>query len=375
MADKRAYKSGTVYQRKSDGRWIGSLPDGHGGRARYVTGTDKAAVEKRLAALATSMTSPRKPRAEMVAAFLARWLDGEEKRGRLRPRTASGYRTLIELHIAPAIGRIRIDELDASDVDGMVGKVMAHRSPQTARHAHKVLRRALGQAVKWDLIPRNVATLVDAPTVPRPRVHPLTADEARRFLAATADDPRHALYALALTTGMRRGELLALKWPDIDLKAGTVRVEHSLRQLSRWRFVRDDPKTDKSRRTLTIPGPALAALRAHKAAATTTGYVFARPDGRPLPPAEVTRDFQVTLIAHGFRKVRFHDLRHTAANLMLDALGGDVVAVSKTLGHATIATTVDLYGTAADDARRRAAAAMERALEAPTRQKNGRRRP
>jgi len=278
---------------------------------------------------------------------------------------------LIALHIEPVIGRLRIDELDASDVDRMVRSVMAHRSPQTARHAHKVLRRALGQAVRWDLVPRNVATLVDAPTVKRTVLHPLTADEARRFLAATVDDPRHALYALAITTGMRRGELLALKWPDVDLVAGTVRVEHSLRQLSRYRFVRDEPKTDRSRRTLVLPEITAVALRKHKAGASSTGYVFARPDGRPWAPSEVTRTFQATLLAHGFRRVRFHDLRHTAANLMLDAMGGDIRAVSATLGHSTIATTVDVYGTAADDARRRAARAMDDVMGSQTRRRKG----
>lgn len=358
--DKRAYRSGTVYQRKSDGRWIGSIPDGHGGRARYVTGTDRATVEKRLADLSKSMTSPRKPRSETVAAFLGRWLDGESQRGRLRPRTATGYQALIDLHIVPAIGRLRLDELTAADVDRMVRSVMEHRSAQTARHAHKVIRRALGQAERWDLVPRNVAALVDAPTVRRAPIHPLTADEAMRFLEATQKDDRYALYALAITTGMRRGELLALKWADIDLKAGTVRVEHSLRQLSRYRFVREEPKTEKSRRTLAIPEPALSALR--KMPRATTGYVFARPDGRPLPPAEVTRDFQARLVGLGFRRIRFHDLRHTAANLMLDESGGDIRTVSAVLGHATITTTVDLYGTAVDDARKRGARAMERAL-------------
>lgn len=360
-ADKRTYRSGTIYQRKSDGRWIGSLPDGHGGRARYVTGTDRETVEKRLAALSSLTTSPRAPATETVAAFLARWLDRERQRGRLRPRTADGYETLIRLHINPAIGRIRLPALTAADIDHMVGLVLENRSQQTARHAYKVVHRALNQAVRWDLLDRNPADRVDAPKVAAPTPHPLTADEARRFLEATADDPRFALYALAITTGMRRGELLALKWADIDMAAGTVRVEKSLRQLDRYRFAREQTKTEKSRRTLPIPGVALRALKAMPKG--TTGYVFARPDGRPLPPAEVTRQFQATLTAHGFREVRFHDLRHTAANLALDRMGGDIRAVSAMLGHASIATTVGLYGTAADDARRRAAKAMDDVFE------------
>lgn len=361
MTDKRAYRTGTVYQRKSDGRWIASIPDGHGGRARYVTATDRATVEKRLAELASSTTSPRKPSTETVAAFLGRWLEGERRRGRLRPRTADGYETLMALHINPVLGRIRLPDVTAADIDHMVNRVLDTRSPQTARHAYKVVHRALGQAVKLDLLPRNPADRVEAPKVRQPSPNPLTVEDARRFLEAAVKEPLFALYALAITTGMRRGEILALKWSDIDMAAGTVRVEKSLRQLDRYRFVRDQTKTEKSRRTLPIPGVALRALQAMPK--VTTGYVFARPDGRPLPPAEVTRGFQACLTRHGFREVRFHDLRHTAANLALDRMGGDIRAVSAMLGHASINTTIALYGTAADDARRRAAKAMDDIFE------------
>jgi integrase len=358
----RKYGTGTIYQRSSDGRWIASLPDGHGGRARYVTGTDRATVERRLRE-ARSSTSRRKPASETVQAFLGRWLDDAAATS-LRPRTAATYRTTVERHIVPAVGRIRLVDLDASDVARMVsGMLRAGYAPQTAKHAHKILRVALAQAVRWDLVPRNVAALVRAPRVVRRPVEGLTADEALRFLDATRDDPWHALYVLAITTGMRRGELLALRWQDIDLAAGTVRVEHTLRQVSAWRWAWETPKTDSSRRTLPLTRRAVEALREHRAGATSAVVVFARPDGRPLPPAEVTRTFQAALARHGIRKVRFHDMRHTAAQLLLDRMGGDIRAVSATLGHASIATTVGIYGGMADDARRRAAAAMDDVME------------
>lgn len=360
-AERRAYGAGTCYQRKSDGRWIASIPDGHGGRARYVTGTSREDVLRRLETAKKSTTSPRAASAESVAAFLERWLKGERARGRLRPRTADGYETLIRLHINPVLGRMRLEAVRASDIDLMVNRVLEDRSQATARHAYKVVRRALAQARKWDLIEDNPAERVDAPRMRSAAPNPLTVDEARDFLKAAAEDPRFALYALALTTGMRRGELLALKWSDLDLKGGTVRVARTLRQVDRYRFVRDEPKTERSKRELVIPAVALKALKDMPKG--TTGYVFARPDGRPLPPAEVTRDFQKCLKAHGFRTVRFHDLRHTAANLLLDRMGGDIRAVSAMLGHASITTTVAIYGTAADDARRRATRAMDDIFE------------
>lgn len=358
----RRYRSGTVYQRKSDGRWIGSIPDGHGGRARYVTGTSKADVEKRLSEAARSSTSRPKGSSETVGAFLERWL--EDAARHLRPRTVASYRTIIEHHIEPYVGHDRLRDLEPTDVSRMVTSVLAEKkSAQTAKHAHKVLRVALNQALLWGLVERNVATLVKPPRVVRKPVQGLTAEEAREFLKKTRKDPRWPLYVLAITTGMRRGELLALRWKDVNLKAGTVTVAATLRQVSEFKWAWDEPKTGKSRRTLTLSRLAVEALTEQKAKATTTGSVFARPDGRPLPPSEVSRDFGDLLVALKFRKIRFHDLRHTAAQLLLDQMGGDIRAVSATLGHSTIGTTVDIYGGMADEARKRSAAAMDKVME------------
>lgn len=374
MAERRAYRTGSVYQRKSDGRWIGSLPDGHGGSLGYVTGTDRSDVERRLAKLASSSTSRRRPPSPSVGSYLDGWLDERRTTSTLAPRTAEAYEDVIAIHIRPAIGRTRLVDLEAQDVARMVtGILKAGRSPQTAKHAHKVLRVALGDAVRRGMVAQNVATLVKSPRVPRPVLHALSAADARAFLAATREHPRWPLYVLAITTGMRRGELLALRWQDVDQTAGELRVAHTLRQVSRWKFALDEPKTDRSRRTLPLTRLALEALKVQQGKATSATFVFARADGRPLPPAEVTREFQAALKATlGLEEVRLHDLRHTAAQLMLDANGGDIRAVSATLGHSTIATTVDVYGGAADDARRRARDAMERALEDPRTAEHGR---
>jgi integrase len=363
VVEKRAYRSGSLYQRKSDGRWIGSLPDGHGGSRGYVTGTDRADVERRLAKLASSSTSPRKPPSDTVAKYLVTWLD-EAATTTLRPRTVEAYQDVIDGYIVPAVGRIRLVDLEAQDVARMVtGVLKAGRSPQTAKHAHKVLRVALGQAERRGLVTRNVATLVKSPRVVRPTLTALSAADARRFLSATRGHPRWPLYVLAITTGMRRGELLAIRWQDVDLVAGELRVEHTIRQVSRWRFALDEPKTDRSRRTLPLSRLAVEALKVQKSGAPSAAFVFARADGRPLPAAEVTREFQAALTAHGFPKIRLHDLRHTAAQIMLEQSGGDLRQVMTMLGHSTLTTTVDTYGGAADDAKRRARDGMDRAME------------
>jgi integrase len=349
-----------MYQRASDGRWIGSLSIPGIGR-RYVTGTDPEDVRRRLRELPTSSTSRRPASRETVAGFLDRWL-ADEAAHQLRPRTLEAYRSVAELWIAPAIGDIRIAALEAADVQRMVALVLEQRSPQTAKHALKILRGALGAAVRWEITDRNVARLIRSPRVVRRPVRPLTLEEARAFLEATAKHQRHALYVLALTTGMRRGELLGLRWPQVDLRRGTVTVNASLRQLGPRTFAWDEPKTERSRRTLPLSQLAIEALTQHRSQATSATVVFARPDGRPLPAAEVTREFQAALKAAGLPQVRFHDLRHTAASLMLEQSGGDLRQVMSMLGHSTISTTVDVYGGIAEAAKRHAADGMDRML-------------
>jgi len=358
----REYGTGTVYQRKSDGRWIGSLPDGRGGRSRYVTGTSEEAVKSKLRALARSSTSDRRPRGERVETFMERWL--EDAARHLRPRTLAGYRTIVSLHIVPAIGHIRLASLVPGDVSRMVdGIVASGLSAMTARHVHRCLTTALGVAVRWGLVERNVSALVRGPRIARAPRDGWTATEARRFIEASRGDPRWPLYVLALTTGMRQGELLALRWKDIDKAAGTLTVNATLRRIDSHRFAWDEPKTARSRRTIPLTRLGLEALRIAEQTSPSRWSVFARPDGRPLEASEVTRTFQALAVSLGFRQIRFHDLRHTAAQILLDAMGGDIRAVSATLGHSTIGTTVDIYGGMADEARDRAAKAMDRVME------------
>lgn len=358
---RRRYRSGGLHQRASDGRWIGSIPDGKGGVLRYVTGTNRETVEARMREAAKSSTSPRRTRAgdERLDVYLERWL---ASRTTLAPRTVESYRSRVTHHIAPAVGRIRLSDLEVVDVQEMVDAVAKTHSAQTAKHCRNILSSALRQAVRWQLVTVNVARAVDAPVVRRKMPKPLPTDQVQAFLDATADDPRHAFYVLAFTTGMRRGEMLALRWEDIDWKRRQVSVNATLRQVSRWRFRRDPTKTERSTRTVPLSDLAYDALKAHQKVAPSTLFVFARPDGRPWPPAEVTREFQARLTAAGLPKIRLHDARHTAAALMLDDNGGDLRAVAATMGHSSIQTTVDVYGGMADAAKRRVAEGMDRTL-------------
>jgi integrase len=356
-SERRPWGAGTLYQRSSDGRWVGAIRLRAGGR-RYVTGTDRNEVERRLKVLERSSISHRST-SPTVSAWLARWLN-DYAAPRLRPRTLEGYRAMSTMWVEPSVGAIRLVDLHVSDVERMVATVRSERSPQTARHALKVLRSALTQAVRSEIVDRNVAALVKAPKVTPKPFRPLTLDEARAFLEFTRKHPRYPLYALAITTGMRQGEILGLRWPQVNLTRGTITINATLRQEGPRHFAWDPPKTARSARTLPLAPIAVEALREQKARATSATVVFARPDGRPLPRAEITREFQEQLTAAGLPKVRFHDMRHAAAALMLEESAGDLRLVSSYLGHSSIATTVDIYGGMAEQARERAASAMGR---------------
>ena len=357
-----SYGTGSVYQRSRDGRWIGRISDGRGGQ-RYVNRATEQEARKALRELARelrpSRSSTSRQGGDRVAAYLARWLD-DAAAAKLRPRTLEGYRQLVDQHIVPAVGRYRLADLEAPDVQRMVnGMLRAGYAPGTARHALKVLKVALGQAERWGLVERNVARLVASPRIPRRELRRLTADEARAFLAATKEDPHWPIWVLALTTGMRQGEILSLRPQDVDTRRGTVTVASTLRRVSRHVWERDEPKTPQSRRTLPLAGLAVEALRLAKGRATSTKLLFARADGKPLERSWVTHRFQLALEAQGLPSIPFHNLRHTAAALLLDANGGDLRMVSGYLGHSTITTTVDLYGGIAEQARKRAADAMD----------------
>jgi len=351
---RRPWGTGAVYRRKSDGRWIGRLSDGHGGH-RYVTSADKETVKRRLRELSVSTTGRRRGSTETVSAYLARWLD-DTAAHRVRPRTLHSYRAIVRDHIEPAIGSVKLRDLEPPAVQRMLSGV--HRSPQTKRNVLAVLRVALSQAVRWGLVTVNAAKMVEQPRVPRRERVTLTLDEVRVLLAGTSGEPLHALYVLAVTTGMRSGELRALRWRD--LRGDTLAVTGTLREVEPHVYAREEPKTPRSRRTLPLSRAAVGALEAHRAAhAHSPQWVFAHANGEPWTAAGLVRTFQADLRRLGLRRVTLHSLRHTAAALMLEGSGGDLRMVMATLGHANVATTVDLYGGMAAESRQRAAKVMD----------------
>jgi integrase len=247
---------------------------------------------------------------------------------------------------------VRLDRLAAADVRRLLNATADKGyAPSTVRHVHAVLRVALEQAVRDDLLARNVARLVQGPKKRTAPIVPLDVDEARRLLHEARGDRLYALWAVAIGVGLRKGEALGLGWHAVDLDAGLLRVERTLQRIAGSLRV-DEPKTERSRRNVRLPAVCVAALRQHadrqaeeRAAArhwTDTGLVFTTQLGTAIDPRNVNRWLAELCERAGVRAIRPHDLRHTCASLLL-AQGVPARVVMDILGHSQIAVTMDIY--------------------------------
>lgn len=358
-----ARRSAQGVRQRPDGVWEGRFM-AHGRRQSVYGRTSVEAEEKLRAArvAADNGIRPARGRGETVASFLAEWLETSVAQ-RCRPSTVSSYRETVKRYIAPAIGGRPLAKLEPAHVARML-KDLTDRgdlSPTTVRYAYAVLRIALGRALKQGRVIRNVATLVDPPAKVRRELRPLTADQARQLVEGTAEDRLGALYAVAIATGLRQGELLALRWSDVDLDTGTLAVRHTLTRRTRELA---EPKTDRARRTLRVGASTVAVLREHRAGQPVLGrdgYVFTSRAGTALDSRNVTQDLQAALARLGLPRQRFHDLRHAYATLMLED-GEELAVVSRSLGHADLSTTADVYAHLTPAMLERAATRMDRIL-------------
>ncbi len=290
---------------------------------------------------------------QTLAQFLATWL--EMKRHKVKPSTWQRYHDLARLHIAPEVGRVPIARLTAQQVQALYDKKLSEGlSPTTVHHLHTVLHGALGNAIKKGLVAYNVTDRVDAPRIRHTEMQTLSESQANQLLEAARGNRFEALYRLALETGMRQGELLALKWQDVDLESGKIAVKASLRY-HHGRFIFSTPKTRGSRRSIDLTPHAIAALHAHRARQLeermaigeawdkASNLVFCTHRGGPLEATNfVKQSFLPLLKAADLPRIRFHDLRHTAATIAI-AKGAPIKAVSIMLGHASVSITLDVY--------------------------------
>jgi integrase len=374
---RRGNNEGSILKRK-DGRWMGryTVHTAEGPRQRAVYGKTRKEVAEKLTKAMADRDGGLVFDAEnlTVGEYMDRWLKGSV-RGSVRQSTYDRYEIAVRVHIRPGLGRIKLSRLSPANVAGFYqDRLAAGAAPASVNKLHVTLHKALDQAVKWGMIPRNVCGVVKAPRPsPEGEMRTLSSEEARKLLEAARGERLETLYVLALHTGMRQGELLALKWQDVDLKAGTVQVRRTLTK-NGGRLRLGEPKTAKGRRKIKLTTRATAALRAHRKRQLEEGMqkaglwqdqglVFASETGTLINPTNLRqRSFASLLKRAGLPKMRFHDLRHTCATLLLGR-GVHAKFVQELLGHANISITLDTYSHVLPGMGDQTARAMEDALD------------
>jgi integrase len=288
----------------------------------------------------------------LVGNFLARWLEDVAKRN-TRPKTFAFYRDIVVIHLGPGLGKYALSKLGPQHVQAfMNAKLEAGLSPRTVKHLRDTLRNALNVATKWNLVVRNAAALVNPPRREKQPVRGFTTEEAHQFLETIRGHRLESLFSVTLSLGLRQGEILGLQWSDVDLENGMLSVRQQLQRVDgALRMV--ELKTEKSRRTINLPQVAISALGAHLARQAEerqlagvgwveTGMVFTTRIGTMLDRRNLLRAFYGIVKNSGIRKFRFHDLRHSAATLLL-VQGVHPRAVMELLGHSDFATTMNIY--------------------------------
>ena len=376
---QRGNGEGSIY-RRADGRWTAAhyvlRPDGTRVR-RAVYGKSRKDVADQLSTLITKTRAglPLAVESWTVERFAVHWLT-HVAGPRLRPSTLSSYRATLRLHILPTLGRVPLRGLTPTHVRTLLAdKAAAGLGVRSVQIIHGTLRTMLSEAVREELIERNVATVVRPPSAHRAEVRPWSTAEASRFLAVTVNHRLHTLFAVGVALGLRKGELLALRWEDIDLEGGMVHVRQNVQRLPEVGLVFGPPKSDKSRRSIPLPASSARALRTHRArqaaealalgpAWVDSGLVFTSRVGSVIEPRNLTRLFDELIAKAGVRRIRFHDVRHTCASLLL-AQNVPARVVMEILGHSQLAMTTDLYSHVMPTALREAADAMDRVFVQP----------
>ncbi|PLS86612.1 MAG: site-specific integrase [Actinobacteria bacterium] len=374
---ERGNGEGDVYPRKNrEGKVIGYrgsywVQTAEGPKRRYVSGKNK--IEARAAL--------RKAKSDAdggllfdagtltIEDYLGRWL-ADSVKDTVRRSTFVQYESVVNRHVVPALGRMKLNSLTPAHVRRLYReKLDSGLSPRTVQYIHVTLHKALKQAVMDGLIPRNVTDAVKAPQAHKKEVKPLSPAEVNALLSAARGDRLEALYVLAIHTGLRRGELLGLRWSDIDLEVGTLSVQRSLGTDGTF----NPPKRNKSRRTVKLTGHAVEALGGHRARQNEErmrlgslwedhGLVFPNRLGKPMNADNLYhREFKPLLKRAGLSGFTFHSLRHTCATLLCSKNVNPKI-VQEMLGHATISQTMDTYSHVMPGMGDVAATALEEAL-------------
>lgn len=292
------------------------------------------------------------PQKDLFKIWLTLWLT-QYKKARLRESTFALYNYVTEKHIIPHIGNIPLQKLETKDIQKIINTLHeAGKSLTLVRHVYLIISGALAQALKEQKVYRNVACAVELPKKAPKKVKPLTRDQVKKFMEVAKSSKHYPAFVLEIGTGLRRGELLALRWKDIDLEAGILTVRETLNRIvkangdKKTKLVFQPPKTAKGRRVIKLKDNVLRVLKEHQLATGNRdkpeALVFGGKNGNPLDPRSFVARYELLLEKAGLPKISFHALRHTVAVLLLQ-YGETVKNVQELLGHEKYSTTMDNY--------------------------------
>lgn len=347
---------GFVFQRGNDGRYVAKFRVEETGKYKLLyADTEKEAYEKLQKAWLDHKqgklaTGPQRK----LKDYLEQWLE-EVQKERLRTSSYVKYKKVIDSYIVPALGDVQLQKLTPQQVQAFYTKKRKDGlSPKTVSSIHGVLHGALDNALRWNLVSRNVCDLVTPPKVVKPEIQTLTMEQARRLLEAAQGHRLETILTVALTTGMRRGELLALRWSDIDFERQHLYVRRTVDFIAKYGgYVETEPKTAKGKRMLALPSFVAEMLKSHRIqqleqrlkvgeAWEEKDLVFTGLHGGYFSPRYVVKLFDRLLKDAGILHIRFHDLRHSAATLLL-SMGVEMKVIQEILGHSNISMTADTY--------------------------------
>ena len=354
---KRGNGEGSIYRRKSDGYWVGSLslPDGNRKvfygkkQSEVIAKLDEAANDLRRGMLAVGSNTT-------LQEYLENWLENVHK-PTIRLSTYLNYRKLLKNYLVPGLGKVKIHRLTPQQVQGFYSQKMSEGlAPKTVNNIHGVLHKALDNAVKWKVLPRNVCDAVTPPRIPRKEKNVLTKQQAHTLLEEVRAHRLEALLTLAITTGMREGELLALHWQDINFEDCSLQVKRAVSYLKGYGYVESEPKTAKGRRMIKLPVFVVDILVRHKAQQEEQrrevgstwidkDLVFTNALGYYYSSSTLRKVFRRFLVSISLPHMRFHDLRHSAATILL-AMKVHPKVVQEILEHSQITMTLDVYSQA-----------------------------
>ena len=341
MPKRRAKGEGSIY-RRDDGLWVGQLymPSGkkkvkYGKTQREVR--DWLHEQKEAVSKGTLVES----KAVTLEAFMKQYMESAENS--LRPKTIESYNYLINIHIVPELGDMKLTQLRPDHVQGFYnGKISAGLSKRTVQYMHAVLHKALDQALKWGLVARNVSDLVEVPSPPKrdPTIWELS--QAKKFLEQVRPTRFYPMYTLAYVA-LREGEILGVHWEDFNMEKHTLTINHAIQYIPKKGLLLVEPKTKKSRRTIKLPDFVYQALCEHaEKNPEHEGLMFTTSSGTPFSPRNFLRHFKDQTAAAGLPEIRLHDLRHSCISWLI-AMGVPPTVVQTIVGHSTVVLTLDVY--------------------------------